>query len=800
VDAADFNGDGKLDLALAESNVAVLLGNGDGTFGPATEYPGDNARFVVAGDWNADGKLDLASIGQFDDKLSILQGNGDGTFQTPAKIDELGGIGASIVSVDLNGDGHPDLAVGTQPGGFGPNASGTISVLLNKGDGTFQPHRDFGGMAAGSLAAGDFNGDGVPDMAVPNPDFNTVNIVLSDGRGALGSIFDLLSPPVYPIEVVPADFDGDGKLDLSMGLQGSGAVAVALGKGDGTFGHPIVDDAPGAAPRIAAGDFNGDGILDLAGFVLSVLNNVQILIGKGDGTFQPRSAFPVANSPGEILAGDFNADGKLDLAVIGFGVDILLGNGDGTFQPPIVFPSLISNAALVADFNADQKPDLATVSGNSQDLTIFLGNGDGTFRPGVDYATGISPVAFATSDFNGDGKPDLTTANAGSDSISVFLGNGNGTFAPKVDFATVQGPRSVAVGDFDGDGNSDLIVTGNGVSVLFGHGNGSFASHEDYFASLATGPAVSSDFDGDRRPDVAVVNQSAVSISLFLNRTAVALRPNQLSFPVQLAGTVSSPREFTLYNPGIFPVDIQSITTSGDFAESNTCGSVVATASNCSASVTFAPTAGGQRSGTATISDNAMRGAQVVLLSGAATDFALGAATDANCPPGGNCSTSATITSGQTATYDLQVTPISGFNGTVSLSCAGAPNGSSCSISPATVSANGSYAFVVTVGIVTLAAGRMEEYVPGLPPSPARSRFPILLATLGLVGGCVGLSARHPKRLSTLTPLLLLLVLGCASCGGGSESVAPPTKFTITVTGNSGGVNRTLALSLSVSH
>ena len=780
-----------------------MLGHGDGTFSPATQYPGDNARFVVAGDWNGDGKLDLASVGQFDDKLSILQGNGDGTFQSPALIDELAGIGASIMSVDLNGDGHPDLAVGTQPGGFGPNVSGTISVLLNKGDGTFQPHRDFGGMAAGSLSAGDFNGDGVPDVAVPNPDSNTVNILLGDGRGALGSISDLLSPPVYPTEVVPADFDGDGKLDLSMGLQGTGSIAVALGKGDGTFSAPIVDVGPGAAPRIAVGDFNGDGIPDLAAFALSVLNNVQIFIGTGDGTFQPRSAFPVENSPGEILAGDLNVDGKLDLAIIGFGVDILLGNGDGTFQAPIVFSSFLSNAALVADFNADHKPDLATVSSNSQDLTIFIGNGDGTFQPGLDYATGVSPVALATSDFNGDGKPDLATANAGSDSISAFLGNGDGTFAPKVDFATVQGPRSVAAGDFDEDGSPDLIATGNGISVLFGDGSGSFATHKNYFATLDMGPSVVADFDGDRRPDVAVVNQFAVSVSVFLNRAAVALRPNQLTFPVQLAGTVSAPQEFTLFNPGILPIDIQSIATTGDFAQTNTCGLVLATAGNCFASVTFAPTAGGQRTGTATISDNAMRGTQVVLLSGAAIDFSLGAAIGANCPPGGNCSTSATISSGQTATYDLQVTPINGFNGTVTLNCTGAPNGSSCSIAPATVPASGSYAFVVTVGNLTVAAGHAKKDVPGVPASPAPARIPLLLGTttLGLLGICVALSAGSAKWRSTVALLLLLVALGCISgCGGGGESVTPPTKFTITITGNSGGVNRTVALSLSVSH
>ena len=794
--AADFNGDSKVDLVVADSNITILLGNGDGTFQAAVDYPGNGATFVVAGDWNGDGKIDVAAASGISDTITVLKGNGDGTLQTPYTSYEVGGTPITMAVVDLNGDGHPDLAVGSGTGAAGINQSATISVLLNKGDGTFQLHGNFGGMAPLSLAAADFNGDGLPDIAVPNPDFNTVNIALGDGHGALGSVFDVLSPPSYPTEVLARDFNGDGKADLAMGLQGSGSIAVALGNGDGTFRSPIVSVHAGAAPRITAADFNGDGKLDLAEFVSSTINNVQILLGNGDGTFQAGPAIAVSNTPGEIVSGDFNGDGKMDLATIGFGVVILLGNGDGTFQSPLSFASRNSSSALASDFNKDGKLDLAILSPDFSTLTVFLGNGDGTFQPGVDYGTGLSPVGFAAADLNGDGSLDLAVVNAGSDTLSVFLGNGDGTFQSKVDFATVQGPRSVAVADFDGDGHPDLIVTGNGIAVLIGKGDGTFNPHQDYFSALDMGPAITADIDGDGQPDLVAVNQFAVSISAFVNRSAVALHPDQLNFPALLVGMSSSSQSVAVYNPGIFPLRMQGISTTGDFSQTNICASSVAGLTNCAVSVTFTPTSGGQRSGTATISDNAPGGKQFISLAGNAMDFSLAAATGTNCPSGGNCSTSATVSAGQSATYDLQVTPVGGFNGTVTLSCAAGAGSATCAVSSRTVPPNGSasYAFAVMVTNTS----RMAALV-GVPSPIVASRIAVLswtgLAVLFVLMPIVG---QRRKRRPVVAFLLLNLGL-LAACGGSKASV-PPTRVTITVTATSGGQNRMLQLSLTVNH
>jgi len=793
--AADFNGDGKPDLVVADSAVTILLGNGDGTFQAAVDYPGNGATFVVAGDWNGDGKIDVAAASSFGDTITVLKGNGDGSLQTPYTSYEIGGTPITLFAVDLNGDGHPDLAAGTGTGAAGPNQSATISVLLNNGDGTFQLHGNYGGMVTLSLAAADFNGDGPPDIAVPDPDFNTVNITLGDGKGGLGSIFDLLSPPAYPTEVLARDFNGDGKLDLAMGLQGSGSIAVALGNGAGTFQSPIVNVQSGAAPRITAADFNGDGKLDLAEFILSTINNVQILLGNGDGTFQTGSAIAVSNSPGEIVSGDFNGDGKMDIATVGFGIVILLGNGDGTFQPPLSFGSRNSSSALVSDFNKDGKLDLAILSPDFSTLTVFLGNGDGTFQPGADYGTGISPAGFAAADLNGDGSLDLAVVNAGSDTVSVLLGNGDGTFQNKVDFATVQGPRSVAVADFDGDGNPDLIVTGNGIAVLFGKGDGTFNPHQDYFSALDMGPAIPADLDGDGHPDLVVVNPFAVSTSVFLNRSAMALRPYQLNFPTLLVGASSSPQSVAVYNPGIFPVLVQGISTAGDFSQTNTCGSSVASGTNCAIDVTFTPTSGGPRSGAVTISDNAPAGKQSISLAGNAMDFSLAAATGANCPSGGNCSTSATVSAGQSATYDLQVTPMGGFNGTVTLTCAGSGS-ATCAVSPTTVPPNGSssYGFAVTVSNTSTMAAVTSE-----PATIVVSRVAIMSWTVSAVLFVLMAIVGQPRRRRPVVAFLLLSLAMVAACGGGKTTI-PPTHVTMTVNANSGGQNRTLQLSLTINH
>jgi hypothetical protein len=298
----DFNGDGRADLAVANSGdgtVSVLLGNGDGTFQPQQVFDvGISPDALAVGDFNGDGLADLA-VANFDDlTVSVLLGNGDGTFQ-PQQLFDPGSTVTALAVGDFNGDGLADLAVANSGDGSG---DGTVSVLLGNGDGTFQPPRVFAvGNDFTALAVGDFNGDGRADLAV-------VDSGTPDSHG------------------IP--------------IPGTGGVSVLLGNGDGTFQPQRVITTEGAPDAILSGDFNRDGRADL---VVANFNDgtVSVLLGNGDGSFHTRGAFAAGASVVALAAADFNGDGLVDLAVVNAGanaVSILLGNGQGDFGIPLGHP------------------------------------------------------------------------------------------------------------------------------------------------------------------------------------------------------------------------------------------------------------------------------------------------------------------------------------------------------------------------------------------------------------------------------------------------------------------------------
>ena len=433
-----------------------------------------------------------------------------------------------------------------------------------------------------------------------------------------------------PWSVAMGDLNGDGKPDLVTTSENAGGVSVLLGNGDGTF-RSRVDYATGPdAIAVAIGDLNGDGKPDLV--VADQLGPyVSVLLGNGDGTFQTPLDYTTGNLPFSVAIGDFNGDGKPDVAVANRGsnnVSVLLGNGDGTFQSHVDYP--VNSGArgpfsvAIGDLNGDGIADLATANISTSTVSVLLGNGDGTFRTHVDYATDNNPFWVAIGDLNGDGKPDLVSSNAdGSNTVSVLLGNGDGTLQPHVDYATGDNPLSVAIGDFNGDGKPDLVTgdqVGTKVSVLPGTGDGTFPTHVEYTADQNPVSVAVGDLNGDGKPDLAVSDSAASGVTVLLNEGApVAQLTTALAFGHAPIGLHTGSQAVTLTNVGDAQMHIGAATLVGidadEFAISgNGCsGRVLPAGQRCNLGVRFGPLATGAATGLLEIADDAATTPDVML-------------------------------------------------------------------------------------------------------------------------------------------------------------------------------------------
>jgi hypothetical protein len=369
VATSDFNGDGILDLAVANANdntVSVFLGKGDGTFSSSGTFTVNRNPFptlcvtgcssvpiaIAVGDFNNDGKLDLAVtnipindgykfsalFGNICSSVAILLGKGDGTFQDSNQFDSGGHLPTSVAvanfnnDVDKNGVAKLDLAIVNLN-------SGNVEILLGDGGGNFSSKTSIPvGTNPTSVATGDFNGDGIADLVVTNTNDSTISVLLGKGDGTFGAATNF-SVGVRPISVAVGDLNGDGKPDLVVANLLSSTVSVFLGDGTGSFGAPTSYPVGRYPSSIALADFNRDGKTDIA--VANRFSDVvSVLLGNGDGTFATAKHFSTGNKPLSIAAGDFNGDHATDVAVVNIvdnTVSILLNNTDST--PPVTTAS-----------------------------------------------------------------------------------------------------------------------------------------------------------------------------------------------------------------------------------------------------------------------------------------------------------------------------------------------------------------------------------------------------------------------------------------------------------------------------
>jgi len=760
----------------------------------------------------------------------------------------------------------PDLLVYTQgttsitvvsptPGGGTSNVAylpvDQPESSMNFGAGTSVP----AGNQPLCVAAGDFNGDGIADLAVGNAGDNTVSILLGNGDGTFTSN-GTVSIGSVAIAIAVADFNGDGIPDLAIANNSSGSISVLLNDGHGNFtvkSTPTVGQFPAG---IAVGDFNGDGYLDM---VSTNQNGTDLflLLGNGDGTFTAGTAPPNVSYAAAIVGGDFNEDGKLDIAVSDSnGIEVLLGNGNGTFQTPsIVSFSANYRTLAVADFNKDGHLDLADTS--SENVVIYLGDGAGAFTLAsttdtTQYADGFGMLA---GDFNGDGNPDVIVGLESFFSwppVSVYIlpGGGDGTlgtaqFIGGGNAATYQ----MAAADFNDDGELDVAFPVSSaasvyvqvVPVAFAPASLPFpAEHTGAqsvaipvtltnntggslsFSSISVTGADTGDFIvSNDTCSAGVASSSTCSVSVAFApmaggaRTAlltfvyggsltatvplsglgiqsiptVTLSPSGLTFSSQAVGTPSGAQPVTLSVTNSVGLNITSIAitgaNSGDFTESDNCGTGVAGNSSCTINVKFQPTDVGSRSAFLTVTDSAGDSPESVALSGTGS---ADAAFSITVP------TSA-VTIERNVSMEITVTiPSEGgtFSNPVVLSISGLPSGATASFNPSSVvpGANG-------------ATSTLTLYFPssarGVPTGDRK--FPLLPATALALSGLIFVvwSSSRGKLSRTLAAVACLVVLAASLviAGCGSAQI-PPETLNVIVTGVSGGVQHSATLDITL--
>jgi Bacterial Ig domain/FG-GAP-like repeat/PKD domain/RTX calcium-binding nonapeptide repeat (4 copies)/Beta-propeller repeat len=573
--AADFNNDGKLDVAAAVAKfgaptvVELLLGNGDGTLQPTirlTELA--NAGNLTAADFDRDGNLDLIYTDSSSNTLKVALGNGNGTFDAQASTTISGGL---VFVADMDGDAVPDiirasfsfgtaslhfhrglgngsfatpltfasglsfasLAIHDFDGDGNRDVAVAVSAHLNiysgNGDGTFDAPLQKTGGRHDYVVAADFNSDDRPDLATIDPVGSRVSVFLNDGVGGFAD--GVRYEGVYaPAGLLTGDFDRDGHIDLAT-FGNTAVVSVLPGFGDGTFASAVrystgfSGNLFSGSPQVAlTADVNGDSHTDAV--ILFTGGVIVTELGNGDGTFQSASlpALPMSSSSIRApLLVDVNNDGRLDVvAATGSGISTVLGSGDGAFPiRDVRNPTRTREAAILADFNQDGRLDVAgtfNVGGNRL-VAVSLANADGTFQNTVFYTTG-GGTRLLVGDFNADSRLDLAVPTLGG--ISVLLGNANGTFAAALNtvvgtppFDPHNSPESAKVGDFNGDGKLDIVQVGFFGSgfVLPGNGNGTFGTALTFTNNTFSRDVAVGDFNADGKLDLVTAEESGERFS-----------------------------------------------------------------------------------------------------------------------------------------------------------------------------------------------------------------------------------------------------------------------------------------------
>ncbi len=500
-------------VAAGQSGVNVYRGNGEGTFQDPVSYGAGAANTLSILDLNGDGKLDLGVGGEFE--IDVFPGTGDGTFASPI-VQVNADYVTAVAFGRFDADDVPDMLVG-------PAISGQYTFFYKgNGDGTFAvPIYNFVGEAAQSIAAGDVNGDGRADAVVVTE--HGLAVLLSHGDGT----FDPVIPSPLPVPggpgLVLGDFHGDGGVvaAFTSGNQSQHAIFMAS-LGDGTFAVDHVYQTGFGSHALAAGDVDGDGLLD-AVTANDLVNQIAVLTNAGGGRFRAIETIALSSGPALFAAGDFDGDGSADLAALGnFAVVTLLGDGQGSFAAFAWLDLLFGpNGIESGDFDGDGKLDLVLTTDYGL-VALLRGHGDGTIGDPEPTATSFQIRRPLTADVNGDLKLDVVLVSGNPPALAVLLGNGDGTFQLPVAASVPEAPTDAVLRDFNGDGVLDAALPidhsldfNGSVAVLRGHGDGTFDPAVTIPGGADPAGIAAADFDGDGHPDLVLANAAAENIALF---------------------------------------------------------------------------------------------------------------------------------------------------------------------------------------------------------------------------------------------------------------------------------------------
>ncbi len=345
----------------------------------------------------------------------------------------------------------------------------------------FDAHVTYGvGNSPQGVHPADLDGDGDVDLAVANGGTNYVSVLINNGDGTYQPAVSY-QVGTNPYSVYAADLNGDNHKDLAVANHNSHNLSVLFNNGDGTF-QPEVSYAVGTKPiSVIAANLDTDEYVDLA-VINYVSNDVSVLINAGDGTFEPAVNYPALGDARSMdtrsmCVADFDDDGSKDLAIanqVSQSMTVLFNVGDGTFETAQLHnASNGPHAICSADFDLDGDADIAIPNNPDNTVSLFTNDGDRVFQGPIDYAAGYAPPSIAAGDLDGNGYPDIVTANA-NDNVAILLNQGNAVFGVPDFYGVGAYPTSVCVADLNGDGRLDLAVANansDNVSILINISN-----------------------------------------------------------------------------------------------------------------------------------------------------------------------------------------------------------------------------------------------------------------------------------------------------------------------------------------